>query len=222
MKRPPSQKSRGTHEILALSSREGKPNGKLKNQQWLKRHGISSQAFGNAKSEGSYNPHLIKKQRELYRNAKLIKKFKKSVKQQSSDNSMLQVSVPEIDDPEIELVGDGQQKLKRHSTGQERGGLHGDVQQGQSQHADQERRKGKKKTTLQFVREEYEKRRAEEEKAKMEREAIAKARQEEKERVMAKRKELRGQMFKKTRSGQPVMKFRIQHMLEGISRNSDK
>lgn len=205
--------------MLPRSSREGKLKGKLKNQQWLKKHGILSQGFGNAKAQGSYNPHLIKKQRELYRNAKLIKKFKKSVKQQNPENSALKVPVTEMDDTEIELDGEDQRK-QILPVDKESRGLHEDVQQEQIQLDDQKRRK--KNKTLQCVREEYERRRAEEEKAKMEREAIAKARQEEKERAMAKRKELRGHMFKKTRSGQPVMKFRIQHMLDGITGNPDK
>lgn len=80
----------------------------------------------------------------------------------------------------------------------------------------------KKKRTAQSLKEEYEKKRAEDEKAKKEREAIIQAKREEREKSEAKRKELREKMFKKTRSGQPVMKYRIEHLLETALGSSSK
>lgn len=74
----------------------------------------------------------------------------------------------------------------------------------------------KKKYSLQKAREEYEKRQAEEEKARMEREAMIQAKKEEKQRAELRRKELRRNMFKRTQSGQPVMKYRIEHILDSI------
>jgi Skp family chaperone for outer membrane proteins len=71
-----------------------------------------------------------------------------------------------------------------------------------------------KKRTAQSLKEEYEKKHAEIEKAKKEHETIIQAKKEEREKSEAKRKELREKMFKKTRSGQPVMKYRIEHLLE--------
>lgn len=62
----------------------------------------------------------------------------------------------------------------------------------------------------------YEKKHEEQEKERMEREAFFKARKEEKEKAESRRKDLRGKMFKKTRKGQPVMKYRIEHLLETI------
>lgn len=56
----------------------------------------------------------------------------------------------------------------------------------------------------------------EQEKARMEREANYKAKKEEKERAESRRKDLREKMFKRTRRGQPVMKYRIEHLLETI------
>jgi len=73
--------------------------------------------------------------------------------------------------------------------------------------------KGKKRTA-QSLKEEYEKKRAEDEKAKKERDAIIQAKREQQEKSEVKRRELREKMFKKTRSGQPVMKYRIEHLLE--------
>jgi hypothetical protein len=71
-----------------------------------------------------------------------------------------------------------------------------------------------KKHTVHSLKEEYEKKRAEEEKAKEERDAMVQAKREHREKSEAKRKELREKMFKKTRSGQPVMRYRIEHLLE--------
>ena len=62
----------------------------------------------------------------------------------------------------------------------------------------------------------YEKKREEDEKARIEREAIARAKKEARERSQSQRKAQREKMFKKTKSGQPVMKYRIEHLLETI------
>ncbi|XP_010243598.1 PREDICTED: rRNA-processing protein FYV7 [Nelumbo nucifera] len=74
----------------------------------------------------------------------------------------------------------------------------------------------KQKNKSQGLEELYKKKHEEEEKARMEREAIIQAKKEERERVQARRKTLREKMFKKTRSGQPVMKYRIEYLLESI------
>lgn len=79
-----------------------------------------------------------------------------------------------------------------------------------------------KKRTAQSLKEVYEKKRAEDEKAKKERDAIMQAKEEEREKSEAKRKDLREKMFKKTRSGQPVMKYRIEHLLETALESSNK
>ncbi|RRT66426.1 hypothetical protein B296_00032940 [Ensete ventricosum] len=79
----------------------------------------------------------------------------------------------------------------------------------------QMRSKTKKKSLL-SLREEYEKKHTEVEKAKTEREAIIQAKKEERAKAEARRKAEREKMFKKTRSGQPVMKYRIEHLLEGL------
>ncbi|TQE10960.1 hypothetical protein C1H46_003375 [Malus baccata] len=62
----------------------------------------------------------------------------------------------------------------------------------------------------------YEMKHEDEEKARMEREAIIQAKKEEREKAETRRKSAREKMLKKTRKGQPVMKYRIQHLLETI------
>ncbi|XP_050235773.1 rRNA-processing protein FYV7 [Mercurialis annua] len=66
------------------------------------------------------------------------------------------------------------------------------------------------------LRELYEKQREEKENARIEREAVFKAKKEEREKAEARRKAERVKMFKKTRHGQPVMKYRIEHLLQTI------
>jgi hypothetical protein len=62
----------------------------------------------------------------------------------------------------------------------------------------------------------------EDEKAKKEHDAIIQAKKEEREKSEVKRKELREKMFRRTRSGQPVMKYIIEHLLETAIENSNK
>ncbi|XP_050363429.1 rRNA-processing protein FYV7 [Argentina anserina] len=68
----------------------------------------------------------------------------------------------------------------------------------------------------------YEKKHEEQEKARMEKEAIVQAKKEEREKCEARRKAIRENMMKKTRKGQPVMKYRIQHLLETIQGSMNK
>lgn len=76
-------------------------------------------------------------------------------------------------------------------------------------------KKGNNKGTFR-LKEIYEKNCEEAEKTRMEREALIQTKKEEREKANAQRKATREKMFKKTRSGQPVMKYRIEHLLETI------
>lgn len=78
-------------------------------------------------------------------------------------------------------------------------------------------KKIKKKTSLKDL---YEKKREEEEKARIEKEAIFQAKREKREKAEAQRKATREKMFKKTRFGQPVMKYRIEHLLQSIQNSN--
>ncbi|CAN6338504.1 unnamed protein product [Urochloa humidicola] len=144
---------------------------------------LSLAAFASAKSRNTgYNPALIKKQKEYYKNAKLLSKYKTTKKQLGQSSNPLGFPI--------------------HQDGSDN-----------AQHVPVPHHKGKKRTA-QSLKEEYEKKCAEDEKAKKERDAIIQAKKEHREKSEAKRRELREKMFKKTRSGQPVMKYRIEHLLE--------
>lgn len=163
---------------------------KKKNIQRLGGGGLSLEAFANAKSTNShYNPALLKKQREFYKNAKYVSKYKKSLKQQSRQNDLSSASRPQENERE---TGYGSQMHVKD-------------------------KKIKKKTSLKDL---YEKKREEEEKARIEKEAIFQAKREKREKAEAQRKATREKMFKKTRFGQPVMKYRIEHLLQSIQNSN--
>ncbi|KAF9669371.1 hypothetical protein SADUNF_Sadunf14G0100700 [Salix dunnii] len=147
--------------------------------------GLSLEAFVNAKSNRSSsfsNPAIIKKQREFYKNAKYVSKFKKKLKQQHQSNELPSDVRPSEDENE-------------------------------NQEGSKMMNKNKSKNSLKEL---YEKRREEEERARVEREAILKAKKEGRERAESRRKAEREKMFKKTRHGQPVMKYRIEHLLQAV------
>mgnify|MGYP000647988370 FL=1 len=73
-----------------------------------------------------------------------------------------------------------------------------------------------RKTALEGVREEFVKKKQEEERMKEEREKDRKFREEKQVKALQKRKELKSKMFKKTHHGQPLMKHRLEHILETI------
>ncbi|KAH6766356.1 rRNA-processing protein [Perilla frutescens var. hirtella] len=150
------------------------------------RGGLSLETFANAKTRNdNYNPSLIKKQREFYKNAKCVRKYKKSINQQE------QQSTPST--AERLLVGENETK-EREVTNQ----------------------KNKNKKNARNLEELYTKKHEEQERARIEREAMIQAKKEQREVAEARRRALKEKMYKKTRSGQPVMKYRIEHLLETI------
>ncbi|KAL9249265.1 hypothetical protein AKJ16_DCAP01322 [Drosera capensis] len=80
-------------------------------------------------------------------------------------------------------------------------------------HSDMINNKNKQGPSLEEL---YKKKREELDKERSEREAMIKAKKEERERAESRRKAWRQKMYKKTRKGQPVMKYRIEHLLETL------
>ncbi|XP_039007511.1 uncharacterized protein LOC120135295 [Hibiscus syriacus] len=143
--------------------------------------GLSLQAFANAKStNNNYNPALLKKKREFYKNVKYVNKYKKSLKQQNQGNNGLPSSSRTPEDENEEING-WTNKMKNT----------------------------KKKNGSLTLKEVYKKQWEEKEKAMIEREAAIQAKKEQREKAEAQRKVERKEMFKKTRHGQPIMKYRI-------------
>ncbi|KAK6141315.1 hypothetical protein DH2020_024951 [Rehmannia glutinosa] len=158
-----------------------------KNMQRLGgRGGLSLESFANIKARNeNYNPSIIKKQREFYKNAKYMKKYKRSLKQHEQPN------IPPTDERPLE----------------------GENETNERDYVNRNKRSKKNTRSLGKL---YEKKREEEEKARMEREATIQAKKEERQKSEARRRALKEKMYKKTKSGQPVMKYRIEHLLETI------
>ncbi|RAL45091.1 unnamed protein product [Cuscuta campestris] len=163
-----------------------------KNLRRLGGKGLSLEAFVNAKTKsGNYNPSLIKKQKEFYKNAKFVKKYKRLVKahDEPSEPSVSKRISEELNETvEADIPDQKNDKSKRNKP--------------------------------RSIKELYEKRHEEEEKKRIEREAIIQAKKEERERAEVRRKQERQKMFKKTKSGQPVMKYRIEHLLQTLQGSS--
>ncbi|KAI5316098.1 PREDICTED: rRNA-processing [Prunus dulcis] len=179
---------------------------KKKNMRRMGGQGLSLEAFANAKSNSSsyFNPALIKKQKEFYKNSKYVNKYKKSLKQQQSNlplaiRPLEEENEFEHSDKENETE-DGSKKEKETEDGGKRS----------------KNNKKKKRYGARNLIEVYEKKHEEEEKARRERDAIIQAKKEEREKAEARRKSVRGKMLKKTHKGQPVMKYRIEHLLETL------
>ncbi|KAJ3681109.1 hypothetical protein LUZ60_015598 [Juncus effusus] len=164
---------------------------KKKSEQRLggKKGGLSLEAFSRVKSMPSgFNPSIIKKQREFYKNAKLVSKYKKSQKHGSHHTDRLTTQIHK----EVE----NEETKPKHNK--------------------------KRRQTLESLKEESERKREEKVRERLEREAMIKARNEEREKAEGKRKVLKENMFKKTRSGQPVMKYRIEHILDRLLESKNK
>ncbi|XP_047157286.1 histone-lysine N-methyltransferase, H3 lysine-79 specific [Vigna umbellata] len=148
--------------------------------------GLSLEAFANAKSKNKqYNPAIIKKQREFYKNAKNVNKFKKLLKQKNQQNDR---SLGQKHDKDVNETDKYKDKSERR----------------------------RRKNSAFSLEELYRKQHEEKEKERMEREAVLRVRKEEREQAETRRKAVREKMLKKTRRGQPVMKYRIEHLLETI------
>ncbi|KAL5983909.1 hypothetical protein ACLOJK_018007 [Asimina triloba] len=135
---------------------------------------------------------MIQKKKEFYKNARFVSKYKKTLRQQNEPVNNLPTAAHIEDAVRQETKPDKKMTMKKQK---------------------------KNKNSLQRAREEYEKRQEEEQKLRAVREAAIQAKREERVKAEARRKELRGKMFKRTQHGQPIMKYRIQHLLEGIDKD---
>ncbi|XP_031258092.1 rRNA-processing protein FYV7 isoform X2 [Pistacia vera] len=189
MKHRDSKDEEKVYKINGSTSSMGNNRKKKKNMQRLGGTGLSLEAFANAKSmSNKYNPAFKKKQREFYKNAKYVSKYKQSLKQQSQQIDAFSAVRPIEDQNRTRDVDEKNIKNKN-----------------------------KKKPSMEEL---YKKKREEEEQARIEREASIQAKKVGREKAEAERKATRAKMFKKTKYGQPVMKYRIEHLLQTIQSSS--
>nr|VDC91782.1 unnamed protein product [Brassica oleracea] len=163
-----------------------------KNMKRLGGGGLSLQTFANLKSKNShYNPAFIKKQTEFYKNAKYVSKFRESMKQH---------------DKEVKLQSFREEEDETGESSKVVG--------------DDDKRKGNSHKRI-GVEEVYKQTREDMEKSRIEREAALQAKKEAKEEAESRRRVAKGKMMRKTRHGQPVMKYRIEHLLESIKKSAE-
>ncbi|KAM1279055.1 hypothetical protein ACFX13_031985 [Malus domestica] len=198
---------------------------KKKNMRRMGGQGLSLEAFANAKSNSSYfNPALIKKQKEFYKNSKYVNKYKKSLKQQQGNPPLVIRRFEEEIETEYGKKEGGTEYVSKKENETECGS---EMENGTGDDSRKENETGggikmsrndkkKNKYGARSIFKVYEMKHEDEEKARMEREAIIQAKKEEREKAEARRKSAREKMLKKTLKGQPVMKYRIQHLLETI------
>ncbi|XP_031258088.1 rRNA-processing protein FYV7 isoform X1 [Pistacia vera] len=190
MKHRDSKDEEKVYKINGSTSSMGNNRKKKKNMQRLGGTGLSLEAFANAKSmSNKYNPAFKKKQREFYKNAKYVSKYKQSLKQQSQQIDAFSAVRP-IEQDQNRTRDVDEKNIKN---------------------------KNKKKPSMEEL---YKKKREEEEQARIEREASIQAKKVGREKAEAERKATRAKMFKKTKYGQPVMKYRIEHLLQTIQSSS--
>ncbi|RXI02656.1 hypothetical protein DVH24_002734 [Malus domestica] len=203
---------------------------KKKNMRRMGGQGLSLEAFANAKSNSSYfNPALIKKQKEFYENSKYVNKYKKSLKQQQGNPPLVIRRFEEEIETEYGKKEGGTEYVSKKEKETECGsemenGTGDDISRKENETGGGSKMsrndKKKNKYSARSIFKVYEMKHEDEEKARMEREAIIQAKKEEREKAETRRKSAREKMLKKTRKGQPVMKYRIQHLLETIQGSS--
>ncbi|XP_062144817.1 uncharacterized protein LOC133852150 [Alnus glutinosa] len=163
-----------------------------KNKKRLGGRGLSLEAFANAKSKRDfYNPALIKKKKEFYKNAKNVKKYKKLLKQQSQQHDISLAISPLEEENETE---DGSTMSMKNKNNKNHG--------------------------IPSLKELYKQKHEKKERTRIEMVALNEAKMEEREKAEARRKSAKEKMFKKTQAGQPVMKYRIEHLLETIEKST--
>lgn len=228
MKNQGSYKGRGKPQDLGST---GKPF-KAKHKH-LGGKGLSLPAFANAKSKPAFNPSELRKQREYYKNAKEVKKYRKLVKRlgnEEHDNQLqIDMTTSEFDNDEAEAeeqtktikqhpyisdVYDNEESVPANDRKVNRKDTSGHNQKHKSKNSENS------KNTLEKMRKEYEKLQQEKELLRKEREAELAAKRAAHEKAEAKRKDMKSKMCRRTKSGQPIMKFRMEHLLDRIQNSN--
>ncbi|CAN5963013.1 unnamed protein product [Sphagnum jensenii] len=145
--------------------------------------GLSLEALAFCKNKPFATASQIRKQRELYQNAKKVQKYRKTVKHLAEEGHKFEPCIGlTTSDAEVETRGRVQVQSK-----------------------------------LEKLRQQSEKKEEEEKLRTEKREAIARQ-QEACDKAQCERKDAQRKMRKKTQRGQPVMKHRIEHLLDTLQR----
>lgn len=195
--------------------------------------GLSLPAFANAKTKAAFNPAELRKQKEYYKNAKNVKKYRQLVKRLDDkgqiDQLQIDTTTSEFGNDKTE-VKEKTKTIKEHpyisdvydneeavATGDRK--VNGKDMSGCYQ-KHKSKNSHKSKSTLEKMREDYEKQQQEKEQLRKEREAAVAAKRATQEKAEAKRKDMKSKMCRRTKSGQPIMKFRMEHLLDRIQNSN--
>lgn len=228
MKNPVYSKGGGKPQDLGPKGKASK----LKHKH-LGGKGLSLSAFANAKSKPAFNPSELRKQKEYYKNAKNVKKYRQLVKRLEDEGQINQLQIDtttsEFGNDEIEVekrtktikqhpyisdVYDNEEAVATDDRKVNGKGISGSYQKHKSKNSH------KSKSTLEKMREDYEKQQQEKEQLRKEREAVLAAKREAQGKAEAKRKDMKSKMCRRTKSGQPIMKFRMEHLLDRIQNSN--
>jgi len=189
--------------------------------------GLSLESLAFGKNKPFATASQIRKQRELYQNAKKVQKYRKTVKHLAEEGHKfepciaLTTSDAEILGQHDRTVGDedisrNEQTLvgnmiKPHHSGNRENNMHTQWNGASTETCGRVQVQSK----LEKLRQQSEKKEEEEKLWTEKREAIARQ-QEARDKAQCERKDAQRKMRKKTQRGQPVMKHRIEHLLDTL------
>lgn len=197
----------------------------FKKKKRLGGKGLSLEAFAGAnRIKPIVTASQIRKQREVYQNSKKVNKYRKTLKHLAEGGHEFRPHIPlsidaEIPGQDLSALGTKGKKAKPSSS-----------RELQSTEAEREierkdpKMSGKGRQTkpashLERLREEYAKKKQEEEEVMKEKRALFEEQQAGREKSKKERKEVQKKFRKTTGKGQPVMKHRMEHLLESIQRD---
>lgn len=169
--------------------------------------GLSLDAFVRAKGKPRYNPSDIRKHREHYENAKKVKTYRTMIKQ-----------IPQLEQDAQKDIGMQEERLDYNANvlGCNSSFTRESHPQAKRLPAHKNKKWKNGNNTLERMRHDYMERKQDEEKLKQAREEAQREKDEADKMALKKRKELKVKMFKKTSTGQPLMKHRLEHILERL------
>ncbi|KAI5071680.1 hypothetical protein GOP47_0013931 [Adiantum capillus-veneris] len=171
--------------------------------------GLTLPAFVNAKSKPRFNLADLRKKDKEFEDAKTIKKYKKLVK-----GSPREEVRPIFEEFSGVLGAEGKATPVSKSNSNRFQGSHTALFVRKEGHGP-----NKGKNALEALRKDYVKKKEEEDRLKAERLEALKAKEEVRSKALQTRKNLKAKMFKRTNSGQPLMKHRLEHILDSIQQH---
>ncbi|KAL2652177.1 hypothetical protein R1flu_020305 [Riccia fluitans] len=218
MKGGSKSRNPGAERASGVIKPKFKPKGKAKKK--LGGGGLSLEAFVGAKSKPAVNPAQIREHREFYQNAKKVQKYKKLVKQLNEQGRGTNAEQTQQGQDEVANGGDESRGHKRSGAVRKPQFIKGNQSlQFKMQRKMEKKERGERgPSQVEKLRAGIELKRQQEEEERKEREEQFAREKEIREKALRHRKEVQDKMRKRTGRGQPVMKHRMEHLLETIQK----